>query len=373
MLNEEHISGFAKFDRYILIAVGLLLAIGILMVYSASNAFSRDQNGDSLYYLKRQLMFCCLGISLMFCAMIPSYEMYENLAWVLLGISAILLVLVYIPKIGVNINGSNRWIKIGNLSFQPVEFAKLAIIIYIARFLNQKAEDVKTFKKGILPVLLVVSLFLGLICAQPDFGSVVLIAILTFLLLFVGGAKIRHLAAISLVGLVFIALGVVCARYRITRILTFLDPWSDPKGTGYHTIQSYLALGSGGIWGTGIGAGIQKLHYLPTPHTDSIFSVIGEELGFFGTTLVIVLFMVVVWRGIVIARKTEDRFASFLAIGISCMIGFQALINMGVATGSLPTKGITLPFISSGGSSLVVCFISIGILLNISRNREIGV
>jgi cell division protein FtsW len=373
MLNDEHIPNRAKIDRYILISVGLLLAIGILMVYSSSNAFSRDQNGDSLHYLKRQLLWCCLGITLMLCAMIPSCEMYESFAWLLLGISAILLVLVYIPNIGIKINGSRRWIKIGNLTFQPVEFAKLAIIIYIARFLNRKTDDVKTFKKGILPVLLIVSLFIGLIGLQPDFGSVILIVILTFLLLFVGGAKIRHLTAIGVVGLVFIVLGVIGARYRMTRILTFLNPWSDPEGAGYHTIQSYLALGSGGIWGTGIGGGIQKLHYLPTPHTDSIFSVIGEELGFIGTALVTVLYMVIVWRGIVIALKTEDRFASFLAVGISGLIGFQALINIGVATGTLPSKGITLPFISSGGSSLIVCLMSIGILLNISRNSEIGI
>jgi cell division protein FtsW len=367
MVNDEYSSNSEKYDKYILIAVGLLLVIGILMVYSASNAFSREQKGDGLYYLKRQLLWCCLGVSVMFCTMIANYNIYQRVAWLLLVLAGILLVLVYVPGIGVRINGSNRWIKIGNFMFQPVEPAKLVLIIYIARFLNQKAEHVKFFKQGILPVLLVISLFLGLICAQPDFGSVILIALLTFVMLFIGGAKLWHLAVISSTALVFIAYGVIREGYRAKRVLTFLNPWATPEGAGYHTIQSYYALGSGGIWGTGIGGGTQKLLYLPTPHTDSIFSVIGEELGFIGTTLVVILFMIVVWRGINIALHTEDRFAGLLAIGISCLIGLQAVINIGVATGSLPSKGITLPFISSGGSSLVVCLASIGILLNISR------
>ncbi|HGJ67519.1 TPA: putative lipid II flippase FtsW [bacterium] len=373
MLSNRYKTDFAKFDKYLLIVVGLLLAIGILMVYSASNAYSREQNGDSLYYLKRHLIWCVLGVFLMFFAMIiPNYYFFERLAWLLLGLSAILLVLVYVPVIGVNINGSSRWIKIGGLTFQPVELTKLSIVIYIARFLNRKADDVKSFGHGILPVLLVVSVFLGLIFAQPDLGSVILITLLVFLMLFIGGAKIWHLAAISSVGLIFMIFGIFCANYRIDRLFTFFNLWADPEGKGYHTIQSLYALGYGGIYGTGLGGSIQKLHYLPTPHTDSIFSVIGEELGFIGTTFVIILFMVVVWRGIVISLRTEDRFASLLAIGIACIIGFQAIINIGVATGSLPSKGITLPFISSGGSSLVTCLISIGMLLNISKNGTIG-
>lgn len=368
MVNEKHISSFGGFDKYILIAVALLLAIGILMVYSASNAFAREQNGDSLYYLKRQLIWSCLGILAMICAMVVNYNIYQRFAWLLIALAGILLVLVYIPKIGATINGSTRWIKIGNFTFQPVEFAKLAIIIYIARFLNRKAEDIRSFKHGILPVLLILSLFLGLLCIQPDFGSIVLIVSITFVMLFIGGAKIWHLAATSSIALVFITYAVI--QKRLTRLLAFKNPWADPEGIGYHTVQSYYALGSGGIWGTGIGGGTQKLLYLPTPHTDSIFSVIGEELGFLGTALVIALFMVVVWRGINTALKIEDRFASLLATGISCLIGFQAIINIGVATGALPSKGITLPFISSGGSSLIICLASIGILLNISKIKD---
>jgi len=372
MLNDGDKKASGKFDKYILIVVGLLLITGILMVYSASNAFSREQLGDSLHYLKRQLLYCCLGLALMFCAMLVDYRIYQRLAWLMIALSLILLILVFVPGIGVKIGGSTRWIKIWKLTFQPVEIAKLALIVYMARFLSQKTEYVKSFKRGILPFLVIISIYLGLFCAQPDFGSVILIVFLAFLLLFIGGARVLHLVSLGSVAVVFIVVGILLAPYRMQRILTFINPWGDPEGTGYHIIQSLYAFGSGGTLGTGLGGGVQKLHYLPTPHTDSIFSVIGEELGFVGTSIVVILFMIVVWRGIHISLTTEDRFGSLLAVGISCLLGIQAIINVGVATGSLPSKGITLPFISYGGSSLVISLIAIGVLLNISKNRVIA-
>jgi cell division protein FtsW len=372
MLYDEFKKASVKFDKYILIVVGLLLIIGILMVYSASNAFSREQLGDSLHYLKRQLISCGLGLALMFGAMWIDYRLYQRLAWMMIAFSMILLVLIFIPDVGVKIGGSTRWIKIGNFTFQPVEIAKLALIVYMARFLSKKNDYVKSFKRGILPFLIIISVYLGLLCAQPDFGSVILIVFLAFILLFIGGARVLHLVSLGSVAIVFIAIGVLLAPYRIQRVLTFVNPWNDPEGTGYHIIQSFYALGSGGVLGTGLGEGVQKLHYLPTPHTDFIFSVIGEELGFVGTSILVILFMIVVWRGIHISLKTEDRFGSLLAIGISCLIGIQTIINIGVATGSLPSKGITLPFISYGGSSLVVSLIAIGVLLNISKNRVLS-
>ena len=371
MLYDEYKKASGKFDKYILIVVGVLLITGILMVYSASNAFSRDQLGDSFHYLKRQLIYCGLGLALMFCAMLINYKIYQRLAWVMITVSLVLLVFVFVPGIGVKISGSTRWIKIWNFTFQPVEIAKLALIIYMTRFLSQKTEYIKSFKRGILPFLIIISVYLGLLCAQPDFGSVILIVFLAFLLLFIGGARALHLVSLGSVAVVFIGVGILLAPYRIQRVLTFLNPWKDPEGTGYHIVQSLYAFGSGGVLGTGLGGGVQKLHYLPTPHTDSIFSVIGEELGFVGTAVVVMLFMIIVWRGIRISLKTEDRFGSLLAIGISCLIGIQAIINVGVATGSLPSKGITLPFISFGGSSLLISLIAIGVLLNISKNRAV--
>jgi len=372
MLYDEFKKASVKFDKYILIVVGLLLIFGILMVYSASNAFSREQLGDSLHYLKRHLIYCGIGLVLMFGAMWIDYKRYQRLVWLMVAFSLILLVLVLIPGIGVKIGGSTRWIKIGNFTFQPVEIAKLALIVYMARFLSKENDNVKSFKRGILPFLIIISVYLGLLFAQPDFGSIILIVFLAFLLLFIGGAKVLHLVSLGSVAVVFIVVGVVLAPYRLQRVLTFFNPESDPEGTSYHIIQSLYALGSGGVLGTGLGEGVQKLHYLPTPHTDSIFSVIGEELGFVGTSILVILFMIVVWRGIRISLKTDDRFGSLLAVGISCLIGIQTIINVGVATGSLPSKGITLPFISFGGSSLLMSLIAIGVLLNISKNRVLS-
>ncbi|MDQ1318302.1 MAG: putative lipid flippase FtsW [Candidatus Poribacteria bacterium] len=372
MLYDEFEKASAKFDKYILIVVGLLLIIGILMVYSASNAFSREKLGDSLHYLKRQLIYCGLGLALMFVVMWIDYRHYQRLAWGMIAFSLILLVLIFVPGVGVKIGGSTRWIKTGNFTFQPVEIAKLALIVYMARFLSQKNDYVKSFKRGILPFLIIISVYLGLLCAQPDFGSVILIVFLAFILLFIGGARVLHLVSLGSVTIVFIVVGVLLVPYRLQRVLTFINPESDPEGTSYHIIQSLYALGSGRVLGTGLGEGVQKLHYLPTPHTDSIFSVIGEELGFVGTSILVILFMIVVWRGIRISLKTEDRFGSLLAVGISCLIGIQTIINVGVATGSLPSKGITLPFISFGGSSLVMSLIAIGVLLNISKNRVLS-
>jgi len=287
----------------------------------------------------------------------------------LLG-SGVLLLLVYIPGVGVTRGGSTRWVRIFGFSFQPVEIAKLTLVIYMARFLSQKADYVRSFKRGILPSLTIFSIFLVLIYKQPDFGSVILVGLITFLMLFVGGARVHQIALLVIVAGLFVAYEIWQEPYRLKRWLAFLDPWKDPEGDGYHIIQSFYAFGAGGILGTGLGAGMQKLHYLPTPHTDFIFSVVGEELGFVGSALIVVVFMIILWRGIRISLSAEDRFGSLLAVGISSLIGVQAAINVAVVTGSLPTKGITLPFISFGGSSLLVSLASIGILLNISRWKK---
>ncbi|MGB9596977.1 MAG: putative lipid II flippase FtsW [Candidatus Poribacteria bacterium] len=369
MINEQIESEFGCYDRYILGAIGFLLVIGILMVYSASNAFSKDQQGDSLFYLKRQLFSCCLGLGLMLIAMLIDYRLYRHLMWIFVLISLALLIMVFIPGIGVTIGGSTRWIKIWRFTFQPVEFAKLTLIIYIARFLDQCSEYINEFKKGIIPPLIVFSVFFALLAFQPDFGSIVLLTTLAFFMLFVGGTRIRHLLILSSTAIIGLAIGTITEPYRLNRVKIFFDPWKDPEGDGYQAVHSLYSLGSGGIFGRGVGGGVEKLHYLPTPHTDSIFAVVGEEIGFVGTVSVIILFMIIVWRGKRISDSTDDRFGKFLAVGISCLIGIQAIINIGVATSSLPAKGITLPFISFGGSSLVVNLFAMGILLNISKNK----
>ncbi|HGE70032.1 TPA: putative lipid II flippase FtsW [Candidatus Poribacteria bacterium] len=372
MLNEQIENEFGSYDRYILGAIGFLLVIGILMVYSASNAFSRDQQGDSLFYLKRQLFSCCLGLGLMLIAMLIDYRHYQRLMWLLIIVSFALLLAVFIPGVGLKVGGSTRWIKIWKFTFQPVEFAKLALIIYIARFLDKRSEYMGEFKKGVLPPLIVFSVFFTLLAIQPDFGSIVLLVALAFLMLFVGGAKIYHLLILISSAFIGLIIGIIVEPYRLNRVKIFLNPWRDPEGDGYQAVHSLYSLGSGKIFGRGVGGGVEKLYYLPTPHTDSIFAVIGEELGFVGAVFVIMLFMIIVWRGKQISDSTDDRFGKLLAVGISCLIGVQAIINIGVATSSLPAKGITLPFISFGGSSLVISLISVGILLNISKNKMQG-
>ncbi len=372
MLNEQVEKEFGNYDKYILGAIGFLLVIGILMVYSASNAFSRDQQGDSLFYLKRQLFSCCLGLGLMLIAMLTDYRHYQRLMWLFVLVSFVLLLIVFIPGVGVKIGGSTRWIKIWKFTFQPVELAKLALIIYIARFLDRRSEHLNEFKVGILPPLIVFSVFFALLAFQPDFGSIVLLIALAFLMLFIGGARIYHLMILSLTAIIGLIIGTILEPYRLNRVKIFLDPWKDPEGDGYQAVHSLYSLGSGRIFGRGVGGGVEKLHYLPTPHTDSIFAVIGEESGFLGTVFIIALFMVIVWRGKKISDSTDDRFGKLLAIGISCLIGVQAIINIGVVTSLLPAKGITLPFISFGGSSLVTSLFAVGILLNISKNRFQG-
>jgi len=353
-----------------MVVVGLLLMMGILMVYSASNAVSREASGDSYYFLKRQILWCFIGLLAMLAAASFDYRKYRSLAWPLMLLSFILLILVYVPSIGIEITGGRRWINLWGQSFQPVELAKLTLVICIAQLLSRSRDEITEFKSGILPSLLLLIAYIALIYEQPDFGSLVIMASVTFIMLFVGGVKVKQMVLVMLVAGVLGAIAILQKQYRINRLLIFLDPWKDPKDGGYHIIQSFYALGCGGILGTGLGAGMQKLHYLPTPHTDFIFAVIGEELGLVFSIFVVLLFMVIVWRGISISLSTQNRFGSLLAFGIASLIGIQAIINIGVVTGSLPTKGLTLPFVSYGGTSILLTMISVGILLNISKTRD---
>ena len=357
----------SNIDMTLLVAVLLLMLVGLLMVYSSSNAISREHYGTSYHFLKMQAIWCIIGLGVMISAIFFRYSNYQRLAWVLLGIAGFLLLLVYIPGVGIKRGGGTRWIMIWRYSFQPVEFVKIAIVIYIARFLNRNSEHVENFWRGIVPVLIVLAVFFGLIYKQPDFGSVVLISSVVFAMLFIGGARVHQMLLVGTLGALVGFVEILRAPYRLARVTIFLNPWKDPEGAGYHIIQSYYALGAGGILGRGVGAGMQKLHYLPVPHSDFIFATIGEELGFVGTLFIISLYMVIIWRGIHISLSTGDRFGSLLAAGLTSILGIQAAINIGVVTGALPTKGITLPFISFGGSSMLASLAAVGILLNISR------
>ncbi len=334
------------------------------MVFSSSAVSAAQEFGDPYYYLKRQLMWAFLGSLAMIFVMEIDYFRYAKYIELFLIGSFILLGLVLVA--GISSHGSSRWLGVGFLRIQPSEVMKLAMVLFLSKSMSRHPERIQSFS-GFIPYLLVLGLACGLILYQPDLGSAVVLAGTTYLLFAAGGARISHLFFLALAGMALIALAIIMAPYRMNRFMAFLDPWADPLGDGFQTIQALLALGSGGLFGLGLGCSRQKLFWLPARHTDFIYAIIGEELGFIGAFLVLVLFFLFLWRGYKIAISSPDNFAGLLSVGITTMIAFQAVINLGVVTGSLPVTGITLPFISYGGSSLIFSLIGVGILLNISR------
>lgn len=345
-----------------------LVGIGLVAIYSTSAIYAEEKYGDSAHFLKRQLLWMGLSFTFMMIAMMTKYELLKTLSKPLLFLSMFLLILVLLPQFGKEAGGARRWLRLGGFSFQPSEMAKLALILYLAAYLTRKQDRVKEFWRGLVAPLLVLGIVVGLIFLQPDLGTGLLIGMVALILLFVAGVRIIYLAGLSLSALPALYFLILQAPYRVKRILAFLDPWKDPKGVGYQITQSFLALGSGGLFGDGLGQSRQKLFYLPAAHTDFIFSIIGEELGFVGTAAIVTLFLLFIWAGMRIAYRAPDLFGHLLAVGITVAIGLQAIINVGVATGSLPTKGIPLPFISFGGSSLLVNMVGVGLLLNIARH-----
>jgi len=346
----------------------VLVSIGVVMVYSASAILAADRFGDPHYFLKRQLFWALLGLGGLWAALAVDYRVLERVALPLLGVAALLLVLVLVPAFGQAINGTRRWLRLGGVSFQPVELAKLAFVIYLARFLSRRGEAVQGFWGGAVPPALIGGVLAALVLRQPDLGNSLTLLALAFTLLFLAGARPRHLLLLAAPALPLLAVAVYLAPYRWRRILAFLNPESDPRGSGFQIIQSFLAIGSGGLLGRGLGGSKQKLFYLPEPHTDFVFAVIAEELGLIGGVTVVALFMVLIWRGLRAGLRAPDRFGAYLALGLTTMLATEALVNLGVVTGSLPTKGLPLPFVSFGGSALFMTLLSTGILLNISQH-----
>ena len=346
----------------------VLVSIGVVMVYSASAILAADRFGDPHYFLKRQLFWALLGLGGLWAALAVDYRVLERVALQLLGVAALLLVLVLVPAFGQAINGTRRWLRLGGVSFQPVELAKLAFVIYLARFLSRRGEAVQGFWGGAVPPAVIGGVLAALVLRQPDLGNSLTLLALAFTLLFLAGARPRHLLLLAAPALPLLAVAVYLAPYRWRRILAFLNPESDPRGSGFQIIQSFLAIGSGGLLGRGLGGSKQKLFYLPEPHTDFVFAVIAEELGLIGGVTVIALFMVLIWRGLRAGLRAPDRFGAYLALGLTTMLATEALVNLGVVTGSLPTKGLPLPFVSFGGSALFMTLLSTGILLNISQH-----
>ncbi|MDQ7841907.1 MAG: putative lipid II flippase FtsW [bacterium] len=354
-------------DLYLFICVLALLGFGLVMVYSASSIVAFDRLADSAYFLRRQATWIGIGLVAMWIASRVHYPRLRAYAVPLLLATAVLLAAVLIPGIGRVAGGARRWIVAGPAGFQPVELAKLALPLYVAQFAVRRGADMRDLRRGVVPPLFVTGVLAGLVLLQPDMGSAVVLVVITMTILFLSGARIAHLGLVVLAALPAAALAVAAAPYRLRRFLSFLDPWSDPQGSGFHIIQSLLAFGSGGLIGVGLGESRQKFFYLPERHTDFIYAIVGEEIGLLGTVGVLVLFAFLAYRGYLISRAAPDRFGSLLAGGITAAIVGQALMNMGVATGLLPVKGVPLPLVSFGGSSLVMTMIQIGILLNISQ------
>lgn len=360
-----------QYDIALLFPVLFLVGIGIVMVYSASSALALKKFGTSYYFLKKQSIFALLGLVVLVISCHVPYRIFRSLTYPLLIMAIIFLVAILISGFGYSAGGAKRWFRITIFTFQPSEFARFALVIYLAYSMSKKINKIKEFKVGFLPHALVLCTFAVLILLQPDFGSVVILGAITWIMLFVGGARILHLFGSLILVIPIIYYLMFNADYRIERIMSFMNPWQYSADKGYQVVHSLLAFGTGGIWGTGIGKGYQKLFYLPEPHTDFIFSVIGEELGLFGVLIILGLYTVILWRGISIARNSTDAFGSFVAVGLTTAMGLQIFINMGVSLGLLPTKGLTLPFLSYGGTSLLMNMASIGVLMNIGTMRKV--
>lgn len=349
-----------------------LVALGAVMVFNTSYFFAQERFGDPYLFTRRHLLAGFLGAGGMLAASRLPTAWLRRFAYPLLLLLVAALGLVLVPEIGLERGGARRWLPVGPLTFQPSELVKLAVVLYLAHSLAKKGDRVRVLGTGYLPHLVIVGGIAGLVILEPDYGTAVLLCAVLFLMLLAAGARWSHLAATAMLALPVLVVGAMSAEYRMRRILSFLDPWQDAQASGFQLVQSLIAFGSGGLTGVGLGAGQQKMFYLPGAHTDFVFSVIGEELGLVGAISVVLAFAVVAFAGLRIAWRHHDPFASNLALGLTSVIVLQAVVNMGVAVGLLPTKGLALPFLSYGGSALIVGLIQVGILLSIAREARLG-
>ena len=356
------------YDWGIIASVIFLSSMGVLMVYSTSSVFALEKFGDSSYFLKRHAIYLSLGFAVMIILMKLNYSVLRGLVYPAYVIGLVILALVLIPGVSKEIGGARRWINLGIWSFQPAEIAKFLLIFYLSYSLMKKKEKMDTFLIGFVSHLVIAGSYIILILLEPDFGMSTILLIVLFGMLFIGGVNMRYLAFSSFAAVISLVWAVMSEGYRMNRVTTFLNPWKDPLGSGYQAVQSFTAFGLGGIQGAGLGDSTQKLLFLPEAHTDFIFSIIGEELGFIGVVLIIFGFGFLMIRGIRIALRAPDLFGCYLVFGCIMLVTLQAGVNMAVAVGLFPTKGLTLPFISYGGTSLVSSLAAMGIVLNVSRH-----
>jgi cell division protein FtsW len=357
-------------DPWLVIAVGALVGLSVVMVFNVSYFYAQDRFGDALVFFRKHVLSIVLGTAAAALASRVSSESWRRAAYPLLAIAVVALVVVLVPGIGLARGGARRWLHVGPLSLQPSELAKFAVVLYLASSLVKKGDRVASFRLGIVPHYLVVGLVAGLVLLEPDFGTAALSAAILMLMLFAGGVPLRLLGLPALAAIPALLFMVWKAPYRWARIVAFLNPDADPLGVNFQLQQSFIAFGSGGVWGVGLGESRQKLFYLPEAHTDFLFSVIGEELGLVGALVVLALFGVVAARGFRIAVRHPDRFASLLAFGVTASLVLQGVVNAGVVLGCLPTKGLALPFLSYGGSAMIAALAQVGVLLALAR--EVG-
>ena len=357
-----------KPDSFILSVVAILVVLGLITVYSASFAIGDLEFGNAYYFVARQAMWAVIGVGLMILLMRTDYRWLRTISPLLMLLALLGLAAVLVPGVGVNRYGATRWIALGPLPpVQPSEFAKLALIIYVSAWLSSRQVNIRSFAAGFVPFVLMVGLVAGLVMAEPDMGTTIIIVLTTITLFFMAGGALTHLLALISIGGVSASFLLLSGGYRMDRLFAFVSPEADPSGRGFHILQLLIALGSGGVTGLGIGASRQKFFYVPSAHTDGVFAIIGEELGFIGAALVIVLFALLVYRGIRVMVNAPDNFGALLAIGITSWIAYQTLINIGGITRSIPMTGIPLPFLSSGGSALAATLAGMGVLLSVSR------
>jgi cell division protein FtsW len=360
-----------KSDKVLFTATLLLVCTGVVMIFSASAMIAQQHWDQPQRFVLRQAIWIAIGLGVLAAAMRVDYRTYrrETVVWTLVGVVGVMLVAVlFSPPVG----GARRWFGIGGLGLQPAELAKLAVVLLGAWTLERRMHRIDDVAYSLLPLGVVVGGMAALVFQQPDFGTAFSLLLIAGVMVFAAGLHLRYVAGACLVGVPLLYLLLVSAPYRQRRVLAFLDPTADPLGEGYQLIQSLIAVGSGGVTGVGLMQGVQKLFYLPEPHTDFIFAVIGEELGLLGAAAMLACFVVIAWRGLRIAVRAEEPFGAFVALGLTTMIATQAFINMSVVLGLMPTKGIPLPFVSAGGSSLLVSMLAIGVLLNVSRHQASG-
>ncbi len=365
-MSEKTEAGGNHYDYLLLISALGLVSLGLTSVFISSTVMAMSQYQDPYYFIKRQALYAVLGLGALLLGSSINYHYWKRLVYPILLLSLLSLILVFVPGIGAKVRGAARWLKLGPLTLQPSEFAKLAMVIFLAYSLARKQEKMKYFAIGFLPHMLVAGLFIGLIGKEPDFGTAVTLALITLIMLLVGGTRVTYIFFAGLLGTLLAVFAVLRDPKKFARILSFLDPWKHGQDVGYQLKQSLLAIGSGGFLGLGPGQSRAKLFYLPDAHTDFILAIFSEELGFIGVLLILAFFALLVYRGLLVSLRAPDAFGSFLALGLTLIIGLQAAINMGVVTGLFPTKGLSLPFLSYGGSNLLTNLLAVGILANIS-------